>query len=68
MRGLFPRQAFTGFGPSHLFPAGASAPLSAVQGGRPSRLRAGVRRECPRLPGVYGMVNEAGELIYVGKA
>jgi excinuclease ABC subunit C len=39
-----------------------------VWGGRPSRLRLLVRRECPRLPGVYGMVDAAGELIYVGKA
>jgi excinuclease ABC subunit C len=27
-----------------------------------------MRRECPRLPGVYGMVNASGELVYVGKA
>ena len=39
-----------------------------MQGGRPSRLRAAVRQECPRLPGVYGMMDEVGELIYVGKA
>ena len=49
-------------------PTGETPSLYAVQGGRPSRLRAAVRRECPQLPGVYGMVNEAGELIYVGKA
>jgi excinuclease ABC subunit C len=68
VKGLFARQLFTGFGPSFLAPAGTSPPLIAVQGGRPARLRAAVRRECPRLPGVYGMINEAGELIYVGKA
>ncbi len=27
-----------------------------------------MRRDCPRLPGVYGMVDASGELIYVGKA
>lgn len=27
-----------------------------------------MRRECPRRPGVYGMVDPSGELIYVGKA
>jgi excinuclease ABC subunit C len=27
-----------------------------------------MRRDCPRLPGVYGMVDAGGELIYVGKA
>ena len=68
MKGLFARQAFTGFGPSFLAPTGAAPSSYAVQGKRPSRLRAAVRLECPRLPGVYGMLNEAGELIYVGKA
>jgi excinuclease ABC subunit C len=27
-----------------------------------------MRRDCPRLPGIYGMVDARGELIYVGKA
>jgi excinuclease ABC subunit C len=31
-------------------------------------LRAGVRAECPRRPGVYGMLDATGQLIYVGKA
>jgi excinuclease ABC subunit C len=31
-------------------------------------LRAKVRKDCPRLPGVYGVVNVNGELVYVGKA
>ncbi len=68
MKGLFARQLFTGFGPSFLAPAGEPPPYYAVQGGRPARLRAAVRQECPRLPGVYGMIDAAGELIYVGKA
>jgi excinuclease ABC subunit C len=68
VKGLFARQAFTGFGPSFLAPTGAAPFSYTVQGKRPSRLRAGVRLECPRLPGVYGMLNESGELIYVGKA
>ena len=68
MKGLFARQAFTGFGPS-LFAVDNETPaLYSIRGSRPARLRAGVRLECPRLPGVYGMLNEAGELIYVGKA
>ena len=40
----------------------------AIRGRRPSRLREQVRSACPRLPGVYGMVDRRGELIYVGKA
>jgi excinuclease ABC subunit C len=67
VKGLFRRQAFTGFGPLGLFPT-AAPPLFAVEGRRPGRLRALVRREAPRLPGVYGMVGIDGELLYVGKA
>ena len=42
--------------------------MAVVQGKRPSRLRDKVRRHGPRRPGVYGMVDGRGELIYVGKA
>jgi excinuclease ABC subunit C len=66
MKGLFARQAFTGFGPHGLTPGEAA--LAVVEGRRPRRLRARVRGECPRLPGVYGMADAAGELVYVGKA
>ncbi|HZY84765.1 MAG TPA: UvrB/UvrC motif-containing protein [Gemmataceae bacterium] len=68
MKGLFSRLAFMGFGPHGLSPQAPAPPLFAVQGRRPGRLRALVRREAPRLPGVYGMVDGGGELIYVGKA
>src|ERR1700739_4950098 len=27
-----------------------------------------IRQDCPRRPGVYGMVDARGEVIYVGKA
>jgi excinuclease ABC subunit C len=67
MEGLFSRPAFRDFGPNELFPS-ADAPLHCVAGSRLSQLRVKVRAECPRLPGVYGMVNAIGELIYVGKA
>ena len=68
VKGLFARQLFTGFGPSSLRVSRRPAAPLRRQGGRPSRLRAAVRGECPRLPGVYGMMDAAGELIYVGKA
>jgi excinuclease ABC subunit C len=67
MKGLFPRRAFKDFGPNGLFPS-ADAAIHRVAGSRPGKLRVKVREECPRLPGVYGMVNVVGELIYVGKA
>src|SRR6516165_7803107 len=68
MNGLFSRLAFTGFGPLALAPFAAPPLLSVIQGKRPSRLRDKVRLHGPRRPGVYGMVDAAGELIYVGKA
>src|SRR5262249_2570368 len=68
VKGLFARQAFTGFGPLALQPAAEPPLLRTVQARRPGRLRALMPRDCPRLPGVYGMVDAAGELIYVGKA
>jgi excinuclease ABC subunit C len=66
-KGLFKRQTFRDFGPAALA-LKEPAPVAVVRGRRPGRLRAGVRRHCPRLPGVYGMVDGAGELVYVGKA
>src|ERR1700757_4014258 len=43
-------------------------PLQVVQGQRSSQLRSEVRRLCPKKPGVYGMLDRQGELIYIGKA
>ncbi len=68
MNGLFLREAFAGFGPCALDPHGHARPTAAVRGSRPRTLRAGVRRDCPRLPGVYGMIDANGDLLYVGKA
>jgi len=68
VKGLFARQAFTGFGPLTLLPAVEPPPLHTIRARRPGRLRSLMRRDCPRLPGVYGMVDATGELIYVGKA
>jgi excinuclease ABC subunit C len=67
VKGLFSRPAFSGFGPCGLGPV-AEPPLHLVRGRRPGRLRELVRRDCPRLPGVYGMIDGRGELIYIGKA
>jgi excinuclease ABC subunit C len=67
VEGLFGRPKFTGFGPCALAVEG-ELPLYGGCGKRPGQLRALVRQQCPRLPGVYGMVDAAGELVYVGKA
>jgi excinuclease ABC subunit C len=66
--GLFVRQTFVGFGPLALLPGKEAPRLHTVKARRPGRLRARMRRACPRLPGVYGMIDAKGELIYVGKA
>jgi len=68
VEGLFNSQGFTGFGQSRLAAPGPAPFLGLVQGDRPGRLKVRVKRECPRSPGVYGMINERGELIYIGKA
>ena len=66
MKGLFSRLAFTGFGPVAL--ANETPPLHVIEGKRARQLRNQLRDSCPRRPGVYGMVDPAGELVYVGKA
>jgi excinuclease ABC subunit C len=68
VKGLFNSEAFAGFGLSRLSLSAQPPSLSVIHGTRPGRLKAQLRGEGPRCPGVYGMVNEKGELIYVGKA
>jgi excinuclease ABC subunit C len=65
--GLFRCGAFTGFGPNRFGPA-FDTDLLRISARRPGRLRAKMRELCARQPGVYGMVNNRGELVYVGKA
>src|SRR5205085_7713609 len=62
------RRAFTGFGPSSLNPLPELPAWFQVRARGTSGLRAQVRQECPRRPGIYGMVGARGELLYVGKA
>jgi excinuclease ABC subunit C len=66
--GLFSQSLFAGFGPSRLSPASAVPPLHQIHANKATALRRQVREVCPRRPGVYGMVNANGALIYVGKA
>jgi excinuclease ABC subunit C len=68
VEGLFSRPIFVTFGPDGLFPTADPPPLVRVRARRPGRLRAHVRQHCPRQPGVYGMVDVRGELLYIGKA
>jgi excinuclease ABC subunit C len=68
VEGLFSRPVFAGFGPDGLDPTSPPPPLHRARGRRPGVLRAAVRADCPRRPGVYGMIDGTGKLIYVGKA
>jgi excinuclease ABC subunit C len=54
------------FGPNRLDPEGAA--VQQVFGKRAGCLRRAVREIGPCKPGVYGMLDEHGALIYVGKA
>jgi len=66
-----------GFGPNPLDPYHEREALATGSGGRPSErvygesadeLRDAVQSLCPPVPGVYGMFDRGGELIYVGKS
>jgi excinuclease ABC subunit C len=65
---LFNAERFVDFGPSSLEPVAATPPCQQVHAQRGKPLSGGVRLLCPRNPGVYGMIDGNGELIYVGKA
>jgi excinuclease ABC subunit C len=59
---------FDGFGPSRFRPADEVPPVRELRGKRPSKLKRGVKKHAPKLPGVYGMIDARDRLIYVGKA
>jgi excinuclease ABC subunit C len=65
---LFSQHALTDFGPCGLATSAAPLPVRLVAGPRAAELRRRVKQEGPRRPGVYGMLDRHGELIYVGKA
>lgn len=59
---------FDGFGPSRFRPADETPLVHELRGKRPSKLKRGVKKHAPKLPGVYGMLDGRDRLIYVGKA
>lgn len=60
-------EVFNGFGDDQLFPFPRTG-LSQIDGSTPEELRHGVRCFVPRCPGVYGMLDPLGRLVYVGKS
>jgi excinuclease ABC subunit C len=65
---LFSATTFDGFGPSRFRPADEPVVGRKFRSKHPGRLRKQVRVHAPRVPGVYGMIDDRGRLIYVGKA
>lgn len=65
---LFPANVFDGFGPSRFRPADEPVVGRKFRSKHPARLKKSVRTHAPRTPGVYGMIDDRGRLVYVGKA
>jgi excinuclease ABC subunit C len=68
MMQLFHDGKFLDFGPSQFLPTSALCRTARIEGARPSALRGQVRLLAPNRPGVYGMLDQYEQLIYVGKA
>jgi excinuclease ABC subunit C len=67
MDAILHEQAAFGFGVDPLSPHPPRA-IEAVGGSSADQLRRQIVQSCPRVPGVYGMLDRRGELIYVGKS
>ncbi len=65
---LFDAEPFAGFGPSRFRPPGEVPTGHLVRGRSQPKLGRGVRAHAPKLPGVYGMLDRKGRIVYVGKA
>lgn len=57
-----------GFGPSRIIPAGLELNWGRVLGNNAEELRSGVSRLAPVQPGVYGMFDEYGRVLYIGQS
>jgi excinuclease ABC subunit C len=67
MDAIWRDQPTTGFGPDPLNPQDPR-PIDAVGATSADQLRHKIVQSCPRVPGVYGMLDRSGQLIYVGKS
>ena len=61
-------EEFAGFGPSRVHPLDFRPELGRLPGTSMLTFREAVKTGSPKLPGVYGMIDGKGRLIYVGKA
>ncbi len=67
MDAIWPEQPTTGFGVDPLSPH-PPRPTEVVGARSAAKLHAMMIESCPRVPGVYGMLDRHGQLIYVGKS
>ncbi len=67
MDALYEKQPEFGFGVDPLNPH-ATRPIEIVGGQDRETLKQAILQSCPRIPGVYGMLDRTGCLIYVGKS
>jgi excinuclease ABC subunit C len=61
------QDTFVDFGDDPLMPYGLSE-LAKISGQRAEELKSLVSQYAPKMPGVYGMLDATGKLIYVGKS
>lgn len=59
---------FVGLGPTHVLPLEEPPSLMQYRSKSLVRLKTFVKEECPKRPGVYGMLDAGGKLIYIGKS
>lgn len=67
MDAILQDRPFFDFGNDALYPY-ARTGLCQVDGDTPEQLRSQVRHFAPKAPGVYGMLDPLGRLIYIGKS
>lgn len=67
MDAMWQNDAAIGFGVDPFNPH-AARPLEIVGGKTKRSLREQIVQSCPRIPGIYGMLDRKGQLIYVGKS
>ncbi|NND98013.1 MAG: GIY-YIG nuclease family protein [Pirellulaceae bacterium] len=67
MDAMWQNQVVIGFGTDPFNPH-AARPVEIVGGLKKRQLRQQIVQSCPRVPGVYGMLDRKGQLIYVGKS
>ncbi|MGL4421869.1 MAG: nucleotide excision repair endonuclease, partial [Gemmataceae bacterium] len=64
---LFPTEP-CGFGPSRFAIPQETPQFHSVGGRSAAKLRLLLRKAAPKQPGVYGMLDNRGRIIYIGKA